>query len=198
MGAQGPPPEVVRLLKRLELIELERGAVVGVGAHLFGYLATLLVLVGGERGYDPTWTVSETGQLLYNAMFVPVEQPVAGGTAPGFDASRNVLTDETLAEAFVVPTLVYHAIPVIVLVAGGVVLSRWVGAQTPASGAIAGLSVGVGGLLFAITGTLVFSNNLGSPAFFESVVLVGLVFPGICGALGGAVTGTLAQRDHHG
>lgn len=197
MGAQGPPPEVMRLLEQLERLELERGAVVGLGAHLLGYLITLVLLLVAEDGYDPTWTVSETGQLLYNAMFVSIEQPVAGGGSPAFDPSRNVLTDATLADAFTLPTALYHAVPVVALVLGGIVIARWVGAQSPVSGAVAGLSLGVGGLFFAITGTLLFSNDLGSPAFFQSVLLVGLAYPGVCGAVGGTLTGVVGTDDQH-
>ena len=205
MGAQGPPPEVMRLLEQLERIELERGAIVGLAAHLLGYLITLVLLLAVEDGYDPTWMVSETGQLLYNAMFVSIEQPVAGGS-PEFDPSRNVLTDATLAEAFTLPPELYHAVPILALVLGGVVIARWIGVTSPVSGAVAGLSLGVGGLFFAITGTLLFSNDLGSPAFFQSVLLVGLVYPGVCGAVGGGVCGVVAGQfgeqntggtDHH-
>lgn len=203
MGAQGPPPEVARLLAQLETLELERGAIVGFLAHGLGYVVTLLVLLVAEDGYTTEWHFSETGQLLVNAMFVPIERQVTGGVAPGFEETQNLLTDPTLATSFALPTPLYHAIPVVALLIGGVVLAHWSGARTTADGFVAGLSLGVGGLLFAITATLLFTNDLGRPAFLETVVLVGLVYPVLCGATGG-VLGTLTREwvgtvrsDHH-
>lgn len=203
MGAQGPPPEVARLLAQLETLELERGAVVGFLAHGLGYVLTLLVLLVAEDGYTPEWYLSETGQLLVNAMFVPIERQVTDDVAPGFEETQNLLTDPTLADSFWLPTLLYHAIPVLALLVGGLVIARWSGVQTTADGFVAGLSLSVGGLIFAITGTLLFTNDLGRPAFLETVVLVGLVYPALCGATGG-VLGTLARErvgtdgsDHH-
>lgn len=190
MGAQGPPDEVWAALDR---IEFDAGAVVGILSHLGAYLAVLGLVLTVEDEYVSEGLLTESGQLLYNAMFVEMERPLPGGgvSSDAFDSSYNVLLSEDFAAVFTVPTIIYHAIPVLALLAGGVALAWVTDARGLKNGAITGVSLAVGGLLFAITGTLVFDNALGTPAFGQSLLLVGILYPAVCGSIGGAIGGLL-------
>jgi len=195
MGAQGPPPEVVRALARLEALAFRAGALVGLAAYLAAYLVTLGLVELAESQLGLNSPLSDAGQLLFNAVFVPTERPVPAGGADGFSPAFNRLLDEPQVSALALPTVVYHAIPAVALLLGGVALARLVDAHGPRAGAVAGISLVVGGLLFAITGTLVFESVEGEPSFLESLLLVGLVYPGVCGGLGGALAGATRTRD---
>jgi hypothetical protein len=195
MGAQGPPPEVVRALAKLEALAFRAGALVGLGAYLAAYLVTLGLVELAESQLGLNAPLSDAGQLLFNAAFVPTERPVPAGGANGFSPAFNRLLDEPQVSALELPTVVYHAIPVVALLLGGVALAWLVDARGPRAGAIAGVSLVVGGVLFAITGTLVFESVEGEPPFLESVLLVGLVYPAVCGGLGGALGTIIRPRD---
>lgn len=188
MGAQGPPDEVWAALDR---IEFDAGAIIGLASQTFAYLAILVLVLTAEDEYVSDGLFTESGQLLFNAMFVEMQRPLPPGGAPSgeFESSYNVLLNEEFAAVFAVPTVVYHIIPIVALLAGGFALAWVTDAWGLRAGAITGVSLVVGGLLFAITGTLVFENAQGTPSFGQSLLLVGLLYPAICGALGGAIGG---------
>jgi hypothetical protein len=175
------------------------GFVAGVTGTLMGYLSVLALVVTVDDDYVSQHLLSEVGQLLYSAMFVEMQRPRPGGpdsaaSVAGYDGTYNALTDPELSGIFTLPTVVYHAIPVVAFLLAGVVLARLAGARTPRAGAFVGLSLVPGTLLVAMLGTLLFASPIGRPAFFQTVLVGGLVYPGALGALGGVAGSVLQAR----
>lgn len=177
---------------------LSRSVLFGVIAYLVGYLATVLfVLVDGvEFGGDAGW-VKIAGWVLYAAHTVKMEITGFAGdssetrTVSLFDGFSD-LTNLTDA----VPEILYLLVPIVVLVGAGYGLTRRVtdpGASAPTAAAL-GASVVAGYLPLAVVGQILFSHtesglggNVGvtvAPEFVTSVLLVGLVYPLVCGAVG--------------
>lgn len=182
--------ETRRIESLLLQIPYEIGAIVGVFVFLLGYLVTLVTTVVFEREYIQESIVAETGQLYYSAMFVEMQARIdleAIATVEGEALQGNVLLTEGASAVFTLPVFVYHLIPVLVFVLGGFIAARWVGAQNVRKGVLSGLSLPVGTHLPAIVGTLVFSTEAGGPEFWHSLVLAGVVVPGVCGVAGGII-----------
>ncbi|MFC7057147.1 hypothetical protein [Halovenus salina] len=177
----------------LDELPVVDSSVHGITAYAAGYLATLLLVLifEGERFVGDI--VEGAGWIFYNAQFVPVEQR-ASLTGPVVEnlASINYLTGQGLDTAptssVVVPSVVYHAIPILAYVIAGFALARSVGARTPATGVKLGVSMVLGTVILAIGGTFLFeaAGQIG-PNRLYSVLLVGLVYPGLCGGLGGGL-----------
>jgi hypothetical protein len=81
-------------------------------------------------------------------------------------------------------------IPVAVLVATGYVLATEVNAQEITDGAVAGATLSLGTTVLAVVGTFLFNEQSLSisPVLIDSVLLVGVVFPVVFGAIGGAIS----------
>lgn len=173
------------------------GSIYGGAAFAVGYLATLVavLLTEGQGFFDSTF--EGTGWIYYNAQFVSVEQRLYLGD--GVDIpSVNYLTGKGIgefeggvagAEAGVVqlPAVVYHAIPVVVFVGFGFLLARSLGAETLSTGVKVGASLVFGGVLAALGGTYLFEVGNVGPNRLEGVLFAGLVYPVVCGGLGGAL-----------
>jgi hypothetical protein len=88
--------------------------------------------------------------------------------------------------------ILYHLISVVVLFVGGYAIVRSADARELKDGAIAGATVALGAVVLAPVGTFVFSFSSGgvttSPTLVEGVLLAGVVFPGLLGGAGGAVS----------
>ena len=160
------------------------GAIFGVASFLVGYVTTLVVAAVGEDLDD---LIEEAGWLYYNAQFADIE---LGGGEFGeffgidFDQEVNLITDNGLD----VPSIVYHLIPILVLTAAGFVLARRVGAREPPEGALAGAALVVGTVVMALLGTFLFEAQDTSPVLVEGLLLVGVIFPGVFGAIGGVLS----------
>ncbi len=171
------------------------GVIGGAVSFVAGYLLTLVVVAVIETEDSSENLVEVAGQLYYNAQFVAVERTVDGGGG-GFGAQLaqefNYLTDGDFSQTLDAPVILYHLIPVIVLFAGGYAIARSADARELKDGAIAGATVALGAVVVALLGTFVFSFSSGgvttSPALVEGVLLAGVVFPGLLGAAGGAVS----------
>lgn len=173
-------------------------AVGGVVAYVVGYLVTylwqgpaaretlsglntLIDIVGGET--IPVWKA--VGWLFYNAQGVAVQIPSFGsGTA-----TRNLIGNGGA------PTLLYALPPLVLLLAGGIVAWQ---SQTDgfAEGGVAGAAISIGHVLPAVAGTILFRYAIQEafvgPPLVRSVLLVGIVYPVVFGAIGGAIGGELA------
>jgi hypothetical protein len=170
------------------------GAIGGAVSFVVGYLLTLLVVAVIEAEDSSENLAEFAGHLYYNAQFVAVESSVDGGGV-GFGAQMsevNYLTDGGASQTFDAPVILYHLIPVLVLFVGGYAIARSADARELQEGAIAGATVALGAVVLALVGTFVFSFNSGgvttSPVLVEGVLLAGIVFPGLLGAAGGAVS----------
>jgi len=165
---------------------LQFGAIFGVASFVVGYITTLVVVALGEDTDD---LIEQAGWVYYNAQFADVEVDAGGLFGVELEQEFNLLTDNGLD----VPSIVYHLIPVVVLIAAGFVLARRVGARKPQEGALAGAALALGTVVMAVIGTFVFSAQETSPVFVESLLLVGIVFPGVFGAVGGALSAILGD-----
>jgi hypothetical protein len=170
------------------------GAVAGAVSYLVGYILTLVVVVVAESDQFTNDLIESAGFLYYNAQFANVETSVDGGGAFGaaLEQEFNYLTDSSLSSSVDAPAILYHLIPILVLVGVGYAVARQVHATDLVEGAVAGASLVLGTVVLALLGTFLFSlgGNGGSvsPVLFDGVLLVGLVFPGVFGAVGGAIS----------
>jgi len=177
---------------------LPQSLLFGVVAYLVGYVVTVVfVFVDGvDFGGDAGW-VKIAGWVFYAAHTVKVE-------ITGFAGDRSETRTVNLFEGFgeltsltdAVPEILYLLVPVVVLVGTGFVLVRRVTGPdvTATTAAALGASVVVGYLPLAVVGQLVFSHtetgfggSVGvtvAPELLASVLLVGLVYPLVCGTVG--------------
>lgn len=173
-----------------------RGAVGGVAAWLFGYLVVYIwkgqvvaetlegvgfisQLLGGEA--VPTW--KGVAWLFMNAHFVAAKAPtVMGGTQ-----TVNLVTAEDG------PTVLLVLPALVLLVAGFAVAFGRVSGSDPIAGAKAGATLVLGYLPFSIGAAFVASHTLGdtdaaiAPDPVTAILLAGVVYPVVFGAIGGVV-----------
>lgn len=172
---------------------LKTGAIAGAGAYLLGYVFTYL-LVGSDiresalnqvfqafGGQDLTYQA--VGWVFYNAHFVStvVDVPIFGETINLISRSETVS-----------PGL--YLLPVLLLFAAGLAVGRRRSVSTDAAEAAkAGATVVAGYLPLAAIGAFLFQVQEGSstagPDLLLAVVVAGLVYPLVLGALGCVVAG---------
>lgn len=189
-------------------LPLARGAVAGVAAWLSGYLVAYVWnaqavrealqgvgfvsrLLGGDA--VPAW--KGVAWLYLNAHFVATEIPtVAGGTQ-----TTNFVT----ADGGGSPALLVLA-PVALLLAGALV-ARTVGAHEPPTpgdgdllaGVKAGAMVTLGYLALSVGAAVLSAHPIGdtdaalAPDFVTAILLAGVAYPVVFGALGGVVASSL-------
>jgi hypothetical protein len=175
-----------------------RGAGAGAAAFVASYLASFLLwtfvelpepesfgqafdqaVIGALRDSVPAW--KNAGYLLFNAQFV--ELTYAGTFAESTFAVIDLASGSLLALAYVVP-------PLALLAAGYVVASsptvRGLG-QSAAAGAL----VAIGQLALVVVGALAFAAEGDGASLSVSlpnaVILAGIVYPVVFGAIGGVV-----------
>ncbi len=189
--------EVIQDQSEMAGLPLKQGAVYGALSFVVGYLITAVVIVIGETEEFTEDMLEATGWIYYNAQFADIETTVDGGGGLGAlaETSFNYLTDDQIfgqAVGLDVPSVVYHLIPVAVLVAMGYVVAIKVNAQEITDGAVAGGTLSLGTTVLAVVGTFLFTiSEQGlsiSPVLIDSVLLVGVVFPVVFGAIGGAIS----------
>ena len=169
-------------------LPIAAGATMGGVAYVVNYLVTFafVMLESDGNSFDTNDYLFElVGWVLYNAHFVPTEL-----SASGLGVSQSETTN-FLAQApnLTVPRPLWTLVIVVALaVAGYVVASRSSG-----SGQKAGAAVVIGYLPLAVAGTFLFQVNRGNsvgnatigPETIPAIVVAGIAFPVICGAIGG-------------
>lgn len=164
------------------------GAVLGVVAWVLGYLFTYVIAADDIRNFGPrrvvesfgvdlpTWKM--VGWVFYNAHFVDtiIEGALFGGAA-NFVGGDNGFT----------PLL--YVVPPLLLLGAGLAVARLQGATEIGDGVVAGLAVVVGYFLLSVVGVFLFSAAGGDarPDVVTGVLLAGLVYPAVFGAVGAAV-----------
>ncbi|PSQ43468.1 hypothetical protein BRD17_06060 [Halobacteriales archaeon SW_7_68_16] len=176
-----------------------RGAGLGVASFVVGYLVTMGIVVATEESTDQLMEV--VGWVYYNAQFASVEVTTAG--ASGGQETFNYVTGSggsAAASAINAPSIVYHLVPIVSLVLFGLVLAPLfvvvvLSGQLGEFVALASIVAGV--LPLAVVGTFLFSAGgqlfTIEPVLIESLVFVGLVYPVVFGAIGGAIAGATAD-----
>lgn len=147
---------------------------------------TLATLLGDGGGAATTWA----GWLFYNAHLVPFSVDVADLPASGSASVPNLVlaADSPLV-------LLLFAVPPIFLAAAGAMAARGApgagGGLLPA-GASRGMTIAVGYLPLTVAGSLVFvvspdiwRRGAVAPDILTSVLVMGLLYPLVFGALGG-------------
>lgn len=178
-------------------LPLREGAIYGAAAYVVGYILTyVLVSLDGEAdlgqlgGTDIVSPYQVVGWVFYAAHFVDTEF-----TGLGMSESANLLSEGT----YQFPTLLYYAIPIVALVGAGYLLADNLGLDDAESGdaARAGAMVAAGYLPLAAVGAFVFTVEESQSAMGQTVtismgpptttaiVLAGIVFPVVLGAIGG-------------
>jgi len=171
------------------------GALGGVATYLLGFLVTYVWkapavadalrgvnLIANFLGIDavPTWR--GVGWLFYNAHFVQTRVPGPGGpTFTDFLARTE--------QGWLLTILV----PVLLIAAGAVVAHRTDGSESIGRAAIHGGAVGVGYLPLAAAGAVLTAQPIADtgakigPDLIPAVLLAGLAYPLLFGAIGGAL-----------
>lgn len=168
------------------------GAVVGGAAFILEYLLTYLLWAmtefpgtfGGAMREFITGQIGDwvfAGWLFYNAHFVDISVP------SGFGRSRWNFIDFVAQSS---TDILYIVIPGILLVAG-VALARIAGATNAGDGAVAGAMVTIGYLPLAVIGVFVFQSNDAAPVLLQAVLLAGIVYPVVVGAVAGGIAAEL-------
>ena len=170
------------------------GAGLGAAAYVVNYVLIYLfaTIDGVDFGESSAWKV--VGNFLYNAQFVATEFS-GGGTTITVNyvtgSSSNEFFDPSeIAVGSTVPSFVYHLVPIVVLVVAGVLVAQQVGSRLDTqSAAAAGATITPGVFVLALVGTFLFDFSEGSgsaaPELAMGVLLVGIVFPLVLGAVGG-------------
>ena len=169
-------------------LPLVKGALYGAGSYVLAYVMFFALVLGVESDFNQgiDEPIAIAGWFYHNAQFVDVELP-NGDTI-------NYLTNDFVTEALSVPTIVYRAIPVVVLIGAGYLLVNSLHVRTPVDGAKAGTTILVGVATLTIVGTFVFRISEGGesaqPNLVTSVLLVGIIYPAVCGGVGGYLAGS--------
>ena len=174
-----------------------RGAVAGVAAFLLGYVLTYawrapsvndslrgLNVIAELLGIDaiPTW--KGVAWLFYGAHGVATRFP----TAAGGTELANVVEqsgDGTVA-------LLYVLVPAVLVLAGAAVV-RLTDVRETAAAAMAGAAVAIGYVAVALAGVFRSAHAIGdtgasiAPDPVTGVLLAGVLYPVVFGALGGAL-----------
>lgn len=169
----------------------------GVGAWLLGYL--LVYVLHGSRirnsfgtdvleiftGDPVTWKLA--GWLFYNAHNVAVQVPGILGIGSGTVNFVARADEPGMTVLFFVP-------PVLLILAG--VVTAWDTAEDPTTAARNGGAVALGYLPLSLAGVFLFAvggDDSAGPILVTGVLLAGLVYPLIFGAVGGVVGGHLSS-----
>jgi hypothetical protein len=183
--------------RTLDKIQFKQGGILGAGSFIAGYVITLIVVALGEAEEITEDLIEAGGWFFYNAQLTDVELSVEGdglealadGTTVNYVTGGGSFGEQVTTD---VPSIVYHLIPVLVLVGFGFAIARYVDAQTAEEGALAGVSLVVGTVPLSIVGTFLFSVNQDgatlAPVLTESVIFVGFLFPLVLGAVGGVLS----------
>ncbi|MGB9965083.1 transporter [Halobacterium hubeiense] len=173
--------------------ELGVAAAAGAVAYVLGYLLTYLWQGSSVReqlegynaiveflGGDPIPAWKAVGWLFYNAHGVSFTVPSIGSG----QTTRNLIADGSA------PMLLY-VVPAVLVVLAGFVLARHANAADVSAGAKVGARVVAGYVVLAVVGLFVFEYAAGGsaihPEYALGVLLAGLVYPAVVGAVGGAL-----------
>jgi len=161
---------------------LFQGALYGAAAFVVGYLLTyfLLFIEDATEGENQ---IEGVGQIFFNAQLV--------GTDYGEAATRDGLEMLAGSPDFTLPAFLFTLVIGVVITGSGYALTRSMAQPqtTTDEGTVIGASILAGYLPLSFLGALLFeiseSGFSSSPDIFGAVLLAGIVFPALLGAIGG-------------
>lgn len=178
----------------LPLIE---GAIAGAAAWIVGYVLTALLVLARieetELG-EISDTVGDSGSgtdfigwVFFNSHFVDT---VLEGDVLGFGGSSTV--SFIGGDGF---TPLLYLVPVALLISSGLAVGRSQGVTEIPNGAVAGALVvapylvlsAIGAVLFRVSTEAFGVSFSGQPELLSAILLAGIVFPAIFGAIGGMI-----------
>lgn len=169
------------------------GSIYGIVSFFAGYFTTLVLVLAAEGDQLTDDFIEGAGWVYYNAQFAAVElRPPGGqGASPVESVTINYLTgsgpEQLAVTATELPAVVYHVIPVVVLLAGGYMLATDLGAETPVEGIVAGGSLAFGTVFLSFAGGVLFEVGTIRPNILQGIFFVGILYPLVFGALGGII-----------
>ncbi|MFB6301146.1 MAG: transporter [Halobacteriales archaeon] len=183
------------------------GTIAGIFTYLLGYLITYLwkatAVANALRGINvlaqllgveaiPTW--KGVAWLYYSAHFVSIRFPSVGGTSQRVDLIATADDPELV--------MLYFLVVVLLVGAGAVVtvIRRQPGASV-FEDSLAGTMITVGYGLAAVTGAVLSTHAIQNadisiaPDLITAILLAGLVYPAVCGGIGGLLARAITARE---
>ncbi len=172
-------------------LPLGTGAAAGVAAWVLTYLITYLVTASdfrnslfGQFTDVPVW--KSVGWVFFNAHFVETvfEIPIFGGSGSFIGGDDGF-------------TVLLYIVPVLLLLGAGFIVG-WSGGAArlnAARAAVAGATLTVGYLVFSIIGVVLFPTENVTPDVVTAVLLAGIVYPLLLGAVGGFIAHAVGDDD---
>lgn len=180
------------------------GAFIGAAAYVLSYVVTyaFIALDGVNPEHVPQ--PKAAGLIFYSAHHVEAEETISGG-GEALSGSINLVGNAGYQAGdlgSVVPPLVYYSVPAVVLVVAGFLAAQSgdEGQLSVWDGALAGITIAFGYIVLAIGGSFAFEETV-SLAVIElsysldlgtSVLVMGVAYPLVLGALGGAAAGAIS------
>ncbi|MDZ7745703.1 MAG: transporter [Halobacteriales archaeon] len=176
---------------------LVSGVAAGIAAWLVGYVLTYVFTSGSIRNTligqflqnsDVGSIPQAVGLVFYNAHFVEtiVNAGFFGSSAVSFIGGDNGFTP------------VLYAIPVVLLVLAGLLVAVRSNTHDAVSGSKAGVTVAAGYLVLSVIGVFAMQMGSGSPSarpdLATGILLTGIIYPALFGAVGGAIGGELLDE----
>jgi len=176
------------------------GPLAGFAAYAVGYFATLAITTATETGTVVTRNVLQaSGWLYYNSQFSKVTTSAAGEMSVFGGEKKNLLTDGSLFTPVEIglPTVVYHAVPIVVLTLVGFAFVRRSNIDNTVDTIAASGSLALGTTAAAALGSWLFGVSAGnvtvSPQLLDGVLMTGLFFPLLFGSIGGLIGAKLSR-----
>ncbi len=173
------------------------GALAGAAAWIVGFVLTALVVLVriddselgeiSENVGDGGSAFEFVGWVFFNSHFVDT---IVTADFLGFGGTRSV--SFIGGDGF---TPLLYLVPIALLVAAGLAVSRSQGVTGTTEGAVAGALVApaylvlsaIGAVLFRVSTEALGASFSGEPELLSAIVLAGIVIPAVFGALGGLV-----------
>jgi len=175
-----------------ETISVGAGLFFGAGSFMLGYFITMVMVALAESEEFTNDLIETAGWLYYNAQIADLDVSYdrrVGALSDG--VPTNYLT-EGGDSGLELPVLLYHVVPIIVLLVFGFALARYLGANTIQDGALIGATLVFGTHPLSYVGTYAFTLSEDevsvAPLMHDSILFVGLLFPVVLGAIGGALS----------
>lgn len=179
-------------------LPIKQGAVFGAVAYVVGYVLTYVLFqvdseleVDRALGEASAGGFEAVGWVFYNSHFVDIEI-TAGAAGVGGSQTVSVLS----AGSTSIPELVYYLVPIAALFLSGSLLGQTLRAADAEEALKAGLTLVAGYLPLTVLGTFLFEVSVEQEVFGETasysagpdlvpaLILMGIAFPAILGAIG--------------